>query len=96
EQGVATPDDIENGEKYGMNRPFGPISVAKSFTSAELKSKLEELSKKYDCEVFAPAETIKDGKLREAIDGRLKMKEEPKQKESVKQEKLSSFEQLKT
>ncbi|MGC8860913.1 MAG: 3-hydroxyacyl-CoA dehydrogenase NAD-binding domain-containing protein [Thermoplasmata archaeon] len=96
EQGIATPDDIENGEKYGMNRPFGPISVAKSFTSAELKSKLEELSKKYDCEVFAPAETIKDGKLREAIDGRLKMKEEPKQKESVKQEKLSSFEQLKT
>ncbi|MDP8003239.1 MAG: 3-hydroxyacyl-CoA dehydrogenase NAD-binding domain-containing protein [Caldisphaera sp.] len=97
EEGVANPEDIENGVKYGMNRPYGPISVAKSFTSMEIKSKLEELSKKYDCEVFAPANAIKNGMLRDAIEGRLKGKEETKQKEITQQkENLLSTEQFKT
>jgi enoyl-CoA hydratase / 3-hydroxyacyl-CoA dehydrogenase len=72
EEGVATPDDIEKGVVLGMNRPFGPISVAKDLSNAEVKAKLEELASKYDCKVFAPAKAIAEGRLRDAIEGRLK------------------------
>ncbi|MGC8558253.1 MAG: 3-hydroxyacyl-CoA dehydrogenase NAD-binding domain-containing protein [Nitrososphaeria archaeon] len=71
ELGVASPDDIETAIKLGLNRPFGPISVAQSMTNSEVKEKLEQLSKDFQCSVFAPAESIKNGKLREAIEGRL-------------------------
>ncbi|MGC9137394.1 MAG: 3-hydroxyacyl-CoA dehydrogenase NAD-binding domain-containing protein [Thermoplasmata archaeon] len=94
EEGVATPEDIETGVKYGLNRAFGPISVAKSLTNAEVKAKLEELAKKFNCSVFEPAESIKNGKMREAIEGRLKRKEE--RKVEVKEEKASTSEQLNT
>ena len=70
-EGVATPDDIDKSVMLGMNRPFGPISVAKSFTNAEIKEKLDELAAKYECTLFAPCQVIVDGKLREAIEGRL-------------------------
>ncbi|MGC8573783.1 MAG: 3-hydroxyacyl-CoA dehydrogenase NAD-binding domain-containing protein [Caldisphaera sp.] len=100
EQGIATPEDIENGVKYGMNRPYGPISVAKSFTSMEIKSKLEELASKFNCDVFEPAESIKNGLLRDAIEGRLKVKgvEEKKVKEEakIKEEKVLSAQQFNT
>ncbi|MEM0077783.1 MAG: 3-hydroxyacyl-CoA dehydrogenase/enoyl-CoA hydratase family protein [Thermoplasmata archaeon] len=85
EEGVATPEDIEIGVKYGLNRAFGPISVAKSLTNAEVKAKLEELSKKFNCNIFEPAESIKNGKMRDAIEGRLKKIEE--KKVEVKEEK---------
>ncbi|MBD6955040.1 MAG: 3-hydroxyacyl-CoA dehydrogenase [Aciduliprofundum sp.] len=94
EEGVATPEDIETGVKYGLNRAFGPISVAKSLTNAEVKAKLEELAKKFNCSVFEPAESIKNGRMREAIEGRLKRKEE--RKVEVKEEKASTSEQLNT
>ena len=71
EEGVARPDDVERGVTLGMNRPFGPISVAKDLSNAEVKSKLEELASKYDCKVFVPAKAIADGRLRDAIEGRL-------------------------
>ncbi len=71
EEGVATPDDVEKGMTLGMNRPFGPISVAKDLTNAEVKAKLEELAGKFDCAVFAPTKSISDGKMRDAIEGRL-------------------------
>ncbi|MDG7011473.1 MAG: enoyl-CoA hydratase/isomerase family protein [Nitrososphaerota archaeon] len=71
EEGVATPDDIEKGVVLGMNRPFGPISVARDLSSAEVKAKLEELSTKYECGVFAPARSIAEGRLRDAIEGRV-------------------------
>lgn len=71
EEGVARPDDIETAVCLGMNRPFGPITVAKSLTNSEVKSKLEELATKYDCKIFAPAKSIVEGKMREAIEGRL-------------------------
>ncbi len=71
EAGVATPDDIETSVKLGMNRPFGPISVAKSLTNEEVKTKLENLTKTFNCQIFAPAESIKQGKMRDAIEGRL-------------------------
>jgi len=71
EEGVARPEDIEKGMMLGMNRPFGPISVAKDLSNAEVKSKLEELSTKFDCKIFAPAHTIVEGKMRDAIEGRL-------------------------
>lgn len=79
EEGVATPEDIETGVKYGLNRAFGPISVAKSLTNAEVKAKLEELAKKFNCSVFEPADSIKNGKMRDAIEGRLRKKEEKKE-----------------
>lgn len=71
EEGVARPEDVEKGVTLGMNRPFGPISVAKDLSNAEVKSKLEELAAKFDCTIFAPAKSIAEGKLRDAIEGRL-------------------------
>jgi len=71
EEGVARPDDIEKGVTLGMNRPFGPISVAKDLSNAEVKAKLEELSERFDCKVFAPARSISEGRLRDAIEGRV-------------------------
>jgi len=95
EEGVATPEDIETGVKYGLNRAFGPISVAKSLTNAEVKSKLETLAKKFSCSVFEPAESIKNGKMREAIDGRLK-RIEKKEEKVTKEVPKSSSEQFNT
>ncbi len=71
EEGVAMPEDIEKGYTLGRNFPFGPISVAKDLTNAEVKSKLEELATKFDCKIFAPAHAIQEGKMRDAIEGRL-------------------------
>ena len=71
EEGVAGPEDIEKGVTLGMNRPFGPIAVAKDITNAEVKAKLEELAAKFDCGVFAPARSIAEGRMRDAVEGRL-------------------------
>ncbi len=71
EEGVAAPEDIEKGVTLGMNRPFGPVSVAKDLSNAEVKAKLEELAARFDCKVFAPTKAITEGKLRDAIEGRL-------------------------
>ena len=77
EAGVATPEDIDNSVKLGMNRPFGPISVAKGLTNDEVKRTLERLAKTFDCQVFAPAESIKQGKMRDAVEGRLQITKDP-------------------
>ena len=71
EEGVATPEDIERGVTLGMNRPFGPISVAKDLSNAEVKAKLEELASRFECGVFAPTASIVGGRMREAVEGRL-------------------------
>jgi len=71
EEGVAHPDDVEKAVTLGMNRPFGPISVAKDLSNAEVKAKLEELSKTFDCKIFAPTRSIEEGRMRDAIEGRL-------------------------
>ena len=71
EEGVATPEDVEKSVTLGMNRPFGPISVAKDLSNAEVKASLEELAKRFDSQIFAPAGSITEGKLRDAIEGRL-------------------------
>jgi enoyl-CoA hydratase/3-hydroxyacyl-CoA dehydrogenase len=70
EEGVALPEDIERGVVLGMNRPFGPITVAKDLSNAEVKSKLQELATKFDCQIFAPARSIAEGRMRDAIEGR--------------------------
>lgn len=67
EEGLCTPDELETGVKLGMNRPFGPITVAKGLTNAELKGKLNELHEKFGVEIFAPAKSIAEGKLKEII-----------------------------
>ena len=61
EQGVATLDDVEKGIQYGLNRPFGPISVAKNINVLDLKSRLIEISKRWDCKMFEPINSIKNG-----------------------------------
>ena len=80
EEGVARPDDVEKGMVLGMNRPFGPISVAKDLTNAEVKSKLDELATEFDCKIFAPTRAIQEGKLRDAIEGRLSAGAAPQEK----------------
>lgn len=67
EEKVALPGDIEIGVKLGMNRPFGPISVAEGLTNAEVKKKLETLAANYGTSIFEPAESIKKGKLKDII-----------------------------
>ncbi len=74
EDGVAIPSDIEDGVKLGMNRPFGPISVAQGLTNREIKQKLESLYETFKLSVFKPARSIEDGLLKEAITGKLKPK----------------------
>ncbi len=72
EEDVAAPEDIDTSVKLGMNRPFGPISAAKGLSNDEVKQTLERLANTFDCQVFAPANSIKQGKMREAVEGRLR------------------------
>ncbi|MGC8608612.1 MAG: 3-hydroxyacyl-CoA dehydrogenase NAD-binding domain-containing protein [Thermoplasmata archaeon] len=81
EEGVASPDDIETGVRLGMNRPFGPITVAKGLTNAEIKQKLESLQKRFGVSVFAPAKSIAEGKLKTIILAKVT----PQKKEAVSQ-----------
>ncbi|MEM3794679.1 MAG: 3-hydroxyacyl-CoA dehydrogenase NAD-binding domain-containing protein [Thermoprotei archaeon] len=67
EEGVAKPEDIEEGVKLGLNRPFGPITAANSISQEELKSRLEKLSSTFGVEVFKPTTTILEGKLKQLI-----------------------------
>ena len=78
EDGVASPDDIETGVKLGMNRPFGPITVAKGLTNAEVKAKLESLYQKFGVEIFKPAKSIAEGKLKSVISMQVASKAEEK------------------
>ncbi|MDP8023810.1 MAG: 3-hydroxyacyl-CoA dehydrogenase NAD-binding domain-containing protein [Nitrososphaeria archaeon] len=97
EEGVATPDDVETAVKLGLNRPFGPITVAKSLTNDEVKSKLLELYQKFNCDVFKPAKSIEEGRLKEVIEGMYKP-QKPKEKEKttvMEQQTPSAFKYLK-
>ncbi|WP_229657426.1 3-hydroxyacyl-CoA dehydrogenase/enoyl-CoA hydratase family protein [Thermogymnomonas acidicola] len=67
EDAISSPEDIEAGVKLGMNRPFGPISVASSLTNAEIRAKLQKLHETFGVDVFAPAKSIAEGRLREII-----------------------------
>lgn len=89
EEGVAQPSDIEDGVKLGMNRPFGPISVAQGLTNREIKQKLDSLYETFGVSVFKPAKSIEDGLLKEAIAGKLKV-EAPKAKEKVPDSSVES------
>jgi enoyl-CoA hydratase/3-hydroxyacyl-CoA dehydrogenase len=82
EQNVAAPSDIETGVKLGMNRPFGPISVAESLTNAEIKNKLLKLSEKFRTDLFKPADSIANGKLKEIISGKQLSSEKKEKRES--------------
>lgn len=90
EEGISTPEEVETGVKLGMNRPFGPITVAKGLTNAEIRAKLEELHEKFKVDLFAPAQSIKEGKLKEIITkgnlGTETKKEEKKQEHPASQE----------
>ncbi|MCL4332343.1 MAG: 3-hydroxyacyl-CoA dehydrogenase NAD-binding domain-containing protein [Candidatus Thermoplasmatota archaeon] len=70
EEGIATPEDIETGVKLGLNRPFGPISVAQGLSNSEIKGKLEEIARNLGCDYFLPARSIQEGRLREVINSK--------------------------
>lgn len=78
EEGVASPDEIDTAVRLGMNRPFGPISVAKSLTNREVKEALERLAAEYSMPIFAPAKSIAEGRMREAAEGRVAGEKEAK------------------
>lgn len=80
EDGVATPDDIETGVKYGLNRPFGPITVANGLSNDEVLETLDRLQKQYGIEVFRPSNTLKAHKMKEAFN---KKSEEIKKEETT-------------
>lgn len=65
EEGIALPDDIETGVKLGMNRPFGPVSVASGLTNSEIMAKINSVHERMGLDVFKPAKSIESGKLRE-------------------------------
>ncbi len=83
EHGVAVPSDIETGVKLGLNRPFGPITVAQGLSNDDVLGTLNALYKKYNISVFSPSETIKNGKLKEAISPKAESKEEEKKSHIV-------------
>ncbi|WP_061950468.1 3-hydroxyacyl-CoA dehydrogenase family protein [Acidiplasma cupricumulans] len=64
ESGIATPNDIETGVKLGLNRPFGPVTVAQGLSSSDVLKTLNSLYEKYKIDVFKPSSTIINGKLR--------------------------------
>jgi len=86
EEEVALPDEIETAVKLGMNRPFGPISVAKSLTNAEVKKVLENISRTYGVKIFEPAKSIAEGRMKDVISIKAFPKKEVK-REEVKEEK---------
>ncbi|AHC52249.1 3-hydroxyacyl-CoA dehydrogenase [Sulfolobus acidocaldarius SUSAZ] len=81
EDNVATPNDIETAVKLGMNRPFGPITVAKSADLNDIKIRLERISSEYGITIFQPTDSIKTGKLKELLEG--EKKEEKKEFETL-------------
>ncbi|BAB60475.1 3-hydroxyacyl-CoA dehydrogenase [Thermoplasma volcanium GSS1] len=89
EEKIVSPEDIEIGVKLGMNRPFGPITVAKGLTNAEIKSKLESLYNKFGVSVFQPAKSISEGRLKSLISEKF---EPPVRGQQTEQEKPSIVE----
>lgn len=86
EDGVANPEDIENGVRLGLNRPFGPISIAQGLTNREIKEKLDSLYSTFQVDVFKPARSIEEGRLKEIITGKVA----PSEQKQPEREQTSS------
>jgi enoyl-CoA hydratase/3-hydroxyacyl-CoA dehydrogenase len=67
EMGVATPKDIDTALKLGYNRAKGPFEILRELDVERVAKRLEELSKTYGKKIFMPAESLKTGKVREAL-----------------------------
>ena len=78
EDNVASPDDIETGVKYGLNRPFGPITVANGLSNDDILETLNKLYNEYKIDVFLPSKTIKEHKLKELLNKKPVEKREEK------------------
>lgn len=63
EDGVCSLEDCDAAMQYGYNTQ-GPVDYIQKFEPEYVASKLEEISKKYSCKIFAPTETIKSGKYK--------------------------------
>ncbi len=96
EEGIAEkPEDVDTAVMLGLNRPFGPFGVAKSLSNSDVKAKLESLAKEFGVDVFKPAKSIVEGRLRDVAQGRVKfIIEQPKTqqpaKETVKEEPIAA------
>ncbi len=78
ENGVATPEDIETGVKLGLNRPFGPVTVANGLSNDDVIETLDKLYNEYKMEVFKPSKTLNEHKMKEAMSGKAVKTEEKK------------------
>ncbi|KAA8922421.1 3-hydroxyacyl-CoA dehydrogenase/enoyl-CoA hydratase family protein [Thermoplasma sp.] len=67
EMGVSTPEDIETGVRYGLNRKMGPITEAENMTNEKVLRTLEDLKKKFNNNVFDPSDSIKNGRMHEIL-----------------------------
>ncbi len=85
EMGVATPEDIDMAVKLGLNRPFGPFEFAKNFSEEQIVKRLDELADQFGKEIFRPAKTLREGKLKELLE---KGRKEEKKEEGFKTIKI--------
>lgn len=85
ELGVASPNEIDTAIKLGLNRPFGPFEFAKNFSEEQIVNRLEELKEFCGKKIFEPAKTLKEGKLKDLIEGK---REEKAEFKTIKIEKL--------
>ncbi len=86
EDGIATPEDIETGVKYGLNRPFGPISVAEGLSNKEVKDALLKLYDLTKFETFKPAKSIDSGNLKTIIHKKIAVNEIHEEKKYIIEE----------
>jgi enoyl-CoA hydratase/3-hydroxyacyl-CoA dehydrogenase len=80
EAGVASPGDIDEAVRLGLNRPFGPITAAKSVSDDDLKARLEKLSATFGVEVFKPTKTILEGGVKKLLDPQTQGQQAPSPK----------------
>jgi len=64
EQGVCSFDDVDTAIINATGNPFGLIAMIKGIEPAVLSERLENLSDKFNKEIFKPTQMIKDGAYR--------------------------------